>query len=139
MADPTTIHGDQLGLDAWFEAKAAAAAKSERQLTQARRAGKGAETSRAARPSRPRASKLDEHVVEEIRRRGPGTADQLGHRLRLHAPEGVSEWGPQTMSSTCNRLMRQRRIMRRRKDENASGRLAWVWEIREPGDEPEER
>lgn len=121
---------EQLGLDVWAEIHQAAKAKADARLSRARRAGKGAETSRAARLAPLRRSKLEHLILEEIAARGPGTADQLGHRLRLHHGE-VSDWLPNTMSSRCNALLKQRRILRRRKDTNETGRLAWVWEIRD--------
>lgn len=130
MSGGDTVHGAQLGLEAWVQAGQAAQAKADEQIRNARRAGKGAETSRTARPAPLRRSRLETLILEEIEARGPGTADQLGHRLRLRHGD-VSDWLPNTMSSRCNALLKQRRIMRRRKDENASGRLAWVWEIRD--------
>ena len=124
----------QLGLDTWAEMKGAAEDKRRSQEAAARRAGKGAETSRAAlhRLAPMKRGKLEALILEELEARGPGTADQLGRRLFLHAPEGTSDWGPQTMSGRCNRLLKDGKIIRRRKDRNPSGSLAWVWELRDP-------
>jgi len=109
------------------EAREAGELKRLELEAKARRASKGAATSRAALALVP--TDLELEVLAELERGGPGTAEELGDRLKVAAPSR-SAWGPQTMSGACNRLLRKRRIYRARKRPGRSGRLAWVWEIR---------
>lgn len=116
---------EQLGLDLLG---GAAADKAAGQRQRARAAAPGAETSRDAFGSLP-LSDLEAEVLAELEHAGPGTAEELGERLRMRST--LSGWGPQTMSGACNRLLHKRRIYRPGdKRPGTSGRSAWVWAVR---------
>jgi len=80
------------------------------------------DTSRdAARAIAPKAETLRGHVLDELRCRGRGTADEIATRMRVH----FMSVRPRLTELARLDLVRDSRIRRR----NVSGRFAIVWEI----------